>query len=180
MYEIYQSFINAIFPNKEINSKQNTNPNTNPNTVKDIVEASIDTDMTTIDQLLLDSYDMYLTRVEHAIRDTKRIKIRNYIIVFETITNIDGSEHRIKDIFIFYIDDNGDKNIEYKNIKSGAYQYYGSTIKKFEQLYFEQLIKGGVFDKYGYVSMGNANYDLSANSNIDKLYDEMNKLLKSW
>lgn len=133
-----------------------------------------------IDQLLEDSYDMYITRVEHSIRDTKKINIVNYIIVFKAITDENGTEHKVRDIYIFYRDNDGNNYIEYKNIKMNTYIKYDSDIKNFSDLYFEELIKGGIFDIYGYVSLNNANYNLRENNKIDRLRDEFNSLLSTW
>ena len=136
-------------------------------------------DKNVIDQILQKSHNKYLTSVEHAIR-TSPIYINNYIIVFEVIQNDDGGEFKIKDIITFFIDNSGDKRIEYKNLKNNYYYVYNTNITEFKVIEFEDLVKGGIFDKYGFVSKNNACYDITKPSDYECLYYEFDSMLSNW
>jgi hypothetical protein len=136
-------------------------------------------DKNVIDQILLKSHNKYLTSVEHAIR-TSSIYIDNYIIVFEVIQNDDGCDFKIKDIILFYIDNSDSKRIEYKNLKKKYYYVYNTDITEFKDIEFEDLVKGGIFDKYGFVSKNNACYDITKPSDYECLYYEFDSMLSKW
>jgi hypothetical protein len=133
-----------------------------------------------IDTLLHKSYDGYLTRVEHAIRTTKLVHIYNYIMVFEVIKNDDGCNFVIKDLIIFYINKSGSKKIEYKNIKTRQYHSFDPNTINFSDIGFENWVKGGLFNKYGFVSMNNACYDITKPGDYECLYKEIDKILYKW
>lgn len=144
----------------------------------EIIKINKAEDINIIDKLLCKSGDGYLTRVEQAIR-TYTIDIKNYIIVFEVIKGDDECNFVIKDMILFYINKSGAKVIEYKNIKNSYYYLY-DEVTNFSDIGFENWIKGGIFNKYGFVSKYNACYDITKSSDYSRLYQEFNDLLSNW
>lgn len=133
-----------------------------------------------IDTLIDKSYDGYLTRIENAIRTTKLEHICNYIIVFEVIKNDDGCNFVAKDFIIFYFDKSGHKKIEYKNLKTNQYHTFDPKTINFEDVGFENWVKGGLFNKYGFVSKNNACYDITKPRDYECLYKEIDEMLYKW
>jgi hypothetical protein len=136
-----------------------------------------------IDILLNKSYDLYLSRIEHAIQMTKLVRVCNYIIIFKVIKDNDGHDFKTTDIFMFYYDINGKKHIQYKNINRGLTITYDTNIKDIRSFEIEKLVSGGTMDIYGYVSCNNANYNITKKevfASLSVLHDEFNKLLLKW
>jgi len=177
MYKIVEYLANMSYKRIKYNNVKNKSPNSN--SICEIIEKS-EKEENSIDIILNSIHDRYLTRVEQALRTTKSINLCNYIIVFEVVINEYGSEFVIKDIILFYINNLGIKKIDYKNVKRNYYNSFDSNITEFTDLKFASLVKGGIFNKYGFVSLNNACYNITNSRDYDRLHREISDMLQKW
>jgi len=175
MYKIFDYLANMSSRRVKYNDKKTPNSNA----IRDIVKLS-EAEENGIDIVLNSTNVRYLNRVEHALKTIKSIIVCNYIIVFENVANEDTSQFVIKDIILFYINNLGIKKIEYKNIKKNYYNSFDPNITKFADLKFANLVKGGIFNTYGFVSLNNACYDITNSLDYDRLHKEISDTLQKW
>ena len=128
-----------------------------------------------IDKIISKSFDMYLTRIEHYIRNTELVFIENYIICFEHIKTSVENTNCIIFIIIIY-EENNKKIIEYKNISTGVTGYYNST-NDYYDLRIEDNFTDNEFKnkEIGFVSKNIVKYSMESKNDFIPLYKDLNK-----
>lgn len=135
-----------------------------------------------IDQIISSSFDMYLSRIEGCIMNTKLVDMHNWIICFEETKNSEGFNLIIAFIIIIYKDANI-KKIDYKNISTNTYGSYTPTT------YYQSLdLESNFTDKefknktFGFVSRNAANYRMKSKQDFGYLYNTLNcyTLSENW